>query len=238
MLSTELAGGDELRLVSAEEVANLRAYSPWARVDTLDRESTSRIGTALSSDLIVLGSYATIGNPQHGQLRVDVRLQDCRTGEVVSEIAEIGATEDLFGIVSRIGVKLRNRLGIRRMPDSDEVLAQASFPQILKLLASTLWASTNSALTSFPCARFLERAIAAEPESCWRVMLSRTNLFMGRYEQAKTEAKQGLDWPPAFLVCSACRLRPATIRRRVTRESCEIYRVLFNLFPDSLDYGL
>ena len=72
--------------------------------------------------------YATVGKPEHGQLRIDVRLQDCRTGEVVSEIAEIGATDDLFGIVSRIGGKLRNRLGIRRAPESDELLAQASLP--------------------------------------------------------------------------------------------------------------
>lgn len=241
MLSTELAGGDELRLVSAEEVANLRAYSPWARVDTLDRESTSRIGTALSSDLIVLGSYATIGNPQHGQLRVDVRLQDCRTGEVVSEIAEIGATEDLFGIVSRIGVKLRNRLGIRRMPDSDEVLAQASLPANPEAARFYSLGLDKLRAYEFPLARgFFEQAIAAEPKSAVaHAMLSRTDLFMGRYEQAKTEAKQGLDLATGLPRVQRMQIEASYDQAKGDRgKAAEIYRVLFNLFPDSLDYGL
>ncbi|HEY1577298.1 MAG TPA: winged helix-turn-helix domain-containing protein, partial [Terracidiphilus sp.] len=165
MLSTELAGGDELRLVSAEDVANLHAYSPWAKVDTLDRATTSRIGTALGTNLIVLGSYATIGKPEHGQLRIDVRLQDCKTGEVVSEIAEIGATEDLFGIVSRIGGKLRNRLGIPQAHEADELLAQASLPGNPE--AVRFYSLGLQKLRGFDLqvARGLfEQAIAAEPK--------------------------------------------------------------------------
>src|SRR2546425_1080179 len=58
MLSTELAAGEKLRIVPGEEIANLRALSPWSQTDTLERSTTSRIGTALNSDLLVLGSYA------------------------------------------------------------------------------------------------------------------------------------------------------------------------------------
>jgi len=61
MLSTELATGEKLRLVSGEEVANLRISSPWPQTGTLGRETTARIGTALNSDVLVLGSYTAIG---------------------------------------------------------------------------------------------------------------------------------------------------------------------------------
>ena len=241
MLSTELAGGEELRLISAEDVANLRAYSPWARVDTLDRASTSRIGTALGSDLIVLGSYATIGKPEHGQLRIDVRLQDCRTGEVVGEIAEIGATEDLFGIVSRIGGKLRSRLGIRQAPESDELFIQASVPGNPE--AARFYSLGLGKLRAYelPVARgFFEQAIAAEPKfPLAHAMLSRTDLFMGRYDQAKMEAKQGLDLATGLPRVQHMQIEASYYQAMGDRgRAAEIYRVLFNLFPDSLDYGL
>src|SRR6266567_6264847 len=43
MLSTELAGGEKLRLVSGEDVSNLRTSSPWSQNDTLDQATSSRI---------------------------------------------------------------------------------------------------------------------------------------------------------------------------------------------------
>jgi len=241
MLSTELAGGDQLRLISAEDVANLHAYSPWAKVDSLDRATTSRIGTALGSDLLVLGSYATVGKPEHGQLRIDVRLQDCQTGEVVSEIAEIGASEDLFGLVSRIGGKLRNRLGIPLAHESEELLAESSLPGNPE--AARLYALGLEKLRAydFPVARgFFEQAIAAEPKfPLAHAMLSRTDLALGRYEQAKTEAKQGLDLANGLPRVQHMQIEASYYQAKGDRgKAADIYRVLFNLFPDSLDYGI
>ena len=241
MLSTELAGGDQLRLISAEDVANLHAYSPWAKVDSLDRASTSRIGTALGSDLIVLGSYATIGKPEHGQLRIDVRLQDCHTGEVVSEIAEIGATEDLFGLVYRIGGKLRNRLGIPLAHASDELLAESSLPGNPEAARFYSLGLEKLRAYDFPVARgFFEQAIAAEPKfPLAHAMLSRTDLFMGRYAQAKLEAKQGLDLATGLPRVQRMQIEASYYQASGDRgKAADIYRVLFNLFPDSLDYGL
>ncbi len=86
MLSTELASGEKLRLVSGEEVASLRISSPWSQASTLGRETTARIGSALNSDLLVLGSYTAIGEGNRAQLRLDVRLQDARSGEVLSQL--------------------------------------------------------------------------------------------------------------------------------------------------------
>jgi len=241
MLSTELASGEKLRLVSAEDVANLRAYSPWAKTDTLDQATTSRIGTALSSDLLVLGSYATIGKSEHGQLRVDVRLQDCKSGEVITEIAEIGATEDLFGIVSRIGSKLRNRLGVPHAVDSDEMMTQASLPSNPE--AARFYSLGLQKLRVFELAvarGFFEQAVAADPKfPLAHCMLSRTDMFLGHFDEAKVEAKHGLD-----LATGLPRIQRMEIEANYDQASgdrgkaAEIYRILFNLYPDSLDYGL
>lgn len=241
MLSTEMASGDKLRLAAAEDVANLRAYSPWAKTDTLDRATTSRIGTALSSDLLVLGSYATIGKPEHGQLRVDVRLQDCQSGEVIAEIAEIGATEDLFGIVSRIGRKLRNRLGVPRMADSDEMMVLASLPSNPEAARFYSMALEKLRSYDFEVARELfEQAIAAEPKfPLAHAMLSRTDLFLGHFDQAKVEAKQGLDLASGLPRVQRMEIEASYDHAIGERgKAADIYRVLFSLYPDSLDYGL
>lgn len=63
MLSTELAAGDQLRLVSGEDVAQLRMVIPWTQTGSLGQETTSRIGASLNGDLLVLGSYASVGPP-------------------------------------------------------------------------------------------------------------------------------------------------------------------------------
>jgi DNA-binding winged helix-turn-helix (wHTH) protein/tetratricopeptide (TPR) repeat protein len=241
MLSTELASGEKLRLVSSEDVANLRAYSPWAKTDTLDQATTSRIGTALSSDLLVLGSYAIIGKPEHGQLRVDVRLQDCKSGEVITEIAEIGATEDLFGIVSRIGSKLRNRLGIPHTFESDELAAQTSLPANPEAARFYSLGLQKLRVYEFDVARgFFAQAIEADPKfPLAHSMLSRTDMYLGHFDQAKVEAKHGLDLASNLPRTQRLEIEASYDQASGDRgKAAEIYRLLFNMFPDSLDYGL
>ena len=241
MLSTELASGDKLRMVSAEDVANLRAYSPWTEADTLDQATTSRIGKALSSDLLVLGSFTILGRPDHGRLRVDVRLQDCRSGEVITEIAEIGATEDLFGIVSRTGSKLRSRIGVPRTGESDELMVQASLPSNPDAARFYALGLEKLRALDFEVARGLfEQAAAAEPRfSLAHAMLSRTDLFLGHFDQAKLEAKKGLDLSSGLPRVQRMEIEASYDQAIGERgKAADIYRVLFNLFPDSLDFGL
>ena len=128
MLSTELEQGGTLRLISGEDVANLRNSSPWSQADTLDPQTTARIRTALNCDFLVLGSYATVGRPEEGQLRVDVHLQDAKTGEIVAGVVETGGVGDVFQVVSRAGQRLRDKLGAPRLEEPAEASVLASMP--------------------------------------------------------------------------------------------------------------
>src|ERR1700758_4008271 len=60
MLRTELASGEKLRMVSGEDVASLHASSPWSLTDTLNASTTARLGSALHTDVLVLGSFVRI----------------------------------------------------------------------------------------------------------------------------------------------------------------------------------
>jgi eukaryotic-like serine/threonine-protein kinase len=240
MLSTELAVDGKLRLVSGEDVANLRHSSPWPETGTLSPASAERIGTALNSDLLVLGSFTMIGTPDRGQVRLDVRLQDAKTGEILTEIAEAGPAQDLFHLVSRVGGRLRERLGLERLAEPGEANVLASMPSNPE--AARLYSLGLDKLREFDylAARGLfAQAIAAEPKfPLAHSMLSRADIFLGHDDQAKAEAKRGLDLSSGLSRVQRMEIEASYYYAIADRaKAAEIYKVLFQLFPDSLDYG-
>ncbi len=241
MLSTELAGGDKLRLISGEDVANLRITSPWSQTDTLDPGTTARIGTALNSDVLVLGSYLTIGTTDGGQLRLDVRMQDGRSGEILTEAAEVGSTQDLFHLVSRIGAKLRLRLGVEELQGSEEAGVLASLP--LDPEVARLYALGVAKLRQFDALAakdLLEQAANADPKfSLVHSMLARAWAQLGHEQERREEAKKALD-----LATDLPRAQHLLVEGEYDEslgkqeKASSAYHALFELFPDNVEYGL
>ncbi|HEY7097698.1 MAG TPA: tetratricopeptide repeat protein [Terriglobales bacterium] len=241
MLSTELAGGEKIRLVSGEEVANLRLSSPWSQTDTLVRSTAARISTALNSDVLVLGSYSTAGPTDQSQLRLDVRMQDGKTGEILTEVAEVGGRQDLFHLVSGIGTKLRARLGIQELQSTEEAGVLASLP--LDPEAARFYALGVAKLREFDALAakdLLEQAAEDDPRfSLVHSMLARAWAELGYEQKRREEAKKALDLALDL---------PSAQRMLVEGEYYEslgkpeqassVYHALFELFPDNLDYGL
>jgi DNA-binding winged helix-turn-helix (wHTH) protein/tetratricopeptide (TPR) repeat protein len=241
MLNTELATGEKLRVVSGEEVANLRISTPWSQTSTLGRETTIRIGIALNCDLLVLGSYAALGSADHSQLRFDVRLQDARTGEVLSQIAQTGNVNDLFQFASEIGARLRDRLGIPEIKNAEQAGVLASLP--LDRDGARFYALGVAKLREFDVLAakdLLEQATKADPKfSLAHLMLARAWAQLGYEQRRKDEAKKALDLSVDL---------PRTERMQVEgdyyeslpdhEKAASAYRALFALFPDNVEYGL
>ncbi len=246
MLSTELAAGEKLRLVSGEDVAHLRLTSPWSQTGTLDQETSSHIGKALNGDVLVLGSFTTItgtsvAGPSQRQLRLDVRVQEGKTGEILTEVAETGGAQELFQIVSRVGAKLRERMGVPLLEDPDVAGVIAALP--LDREAAKFYALGLSKLRQFETLAakdLLEQAIRAEPKfSLSHAMLARAWDQLGYQQKRREEAKIALDLSTDL---------PRSQRMLVEGDYYEslgnqdqatsIYRALFELFPDNVDYGL
>ena len=241
MLSTELAGGEKLRLVSGEDVAHLRQAFPWSQTGTLNQETAAHIGVALNSDLLVLGSYTILSKADRGRLRLDVRLQDAKTGEILAEIAEIGSTQDLFDLVSRAGEKLRARIGLPPLESSDQAGVLAALP--LDREAARFYALGISKLRNFDVLAakdLLQQATKADPKfSLGHAMLAQAWSELGYEQNRREEAKKALDLASDL---------PRVDRMLVEGEYYEslgdqekaasTHRALFELFPDNLEYGL
>ncbi len=89
-LTTELSAGEQLRTISAESIARMKIELSLPDEDSLGQDTLTRIGKDLGTDLVVVGSYASLGKDAGGQIRVDLRLQDTRTGEAIDALSETG----------------------------------------------------------------------------------------------------------------------------------------------------
>ena len=241
MLSTELAGGEELRLISGEDIANLRISAPWPSTGTLDRGTSARIGSALDCDVLVLGSYMLIGAGDQVQLRLDVRMQDVKSGEILAENAEVGGTQELFRLTSRIGAQLRSRLGVERLQGSEEAAVLAALP--LDQEAERFYSLGVAKLRQFDALAakdLLEQAAEADPKFAMvHAMLARAWAQLGYEEKHHEEAKKAFD-----LSADLPRAQRLVVEGEYYEslgkqdQAASVYHALFELYPDSVDYGL
>ena len=241
MLSTELAAGDRLRIVSGEDIATLRASSPWSQTDSLGRSTTSRIGAALGSDLLVLGSYAAAGKPGSRQLRLDARLQDAATGEILAEVAEVGSDQDPFRIVSRVGARMRDRLGAPALTDLEESGIQAALPSNGE--AARFHAQGLMRLRAFDAvgARdFFQQAVAVDPKyPLAHSMLAQAWGQLGYDQKSREEAKLALDLSASLPRVDRMLAEGAYYESLADPEKAiSTYRALLTMFPDSVDNGI
>ena len=241
MLSTELAAGERLRLVSGEDVANLRMTSTWPQTGTLERNTIARIRSALNSDVLVLGSYMVIGAGDKGQLRLDVRMQDCTTGEILTQVAEIGSSQDLFRLVSSIGTQLRKRLGIEQLEGAEEAGVLAALP--LDPEAARFYALGVARLRQFDALAakdLLEQAAAADPKfPLVHAMLAHAWALLGYKQKRQEEAKKALDLSTDLPRAQRMLVEGEYYESLGNHEqAASVYHALFELFPDNIEYGL
>jgi eukaryotic-like serine/threonine-protein kinase len=241
MLSTELAAGEQLRMVAAEDVARARMELPLGNVDTLSKNTLTKVRKNLGSDVVVLGSYTVMGQKSKARLRLDLRLQDAVAGETVAEVAATGTEGDLFDLVAEAGAKLRQKLGVQALTTSEALSVRASLPSNPE--AARFYSQGLARLRVFDAltARdLLEEAVAAEPSyPLSHAALASAWSSLGYDSRAKREAER------AFNLSSKLSREERLLVEGTYREETSDwpkavanYRALFALFPDNLDYGL
>src|SRR5712664_1175613 len=210
-------------------------------VDSLSRESLQRIRKNLGTDFVVVGAYATMGGKSEGQIRLDLRLQDTRSGETADAISETGTESHLLDLVSRAGEHMRQKLGVRAVTSEEAAEVAIALPS--KSEAAKLYSEGLTRLRVFDAlaARdLLRKAVATEPDfALSHAALAQAWAQLGYDENAKAEAKKAFDL--SSNLSRAERLLVEGRYREMTRDwarAIEIYRALFDFFPDNLDYGL
>jgi eukaryotic-like serine/threonine-protein kinase len=241
MLNTELAAGGGLRMVSGEDVARAKRELPMTDEDSLAKATLDRFRINAGADLVVLGSYTLLPNNGRNRIRLDVRLQDTARGETIAEEAITGEENDLFELASEAGARLRQRLGVGSIPPEISSEVRAAVPsnqEAVRLYAegqTKLWA-----LDYIHARDFLVKAVAADPKfPLAHSALADSWSHLGYSLKARAEAEQALTLSQHLP--EEQRLLIEGQYRFVLSEwpkAVEVYRKLFDAFPDTLDYGL
>jgi DNA-binding winged helix-turn-helix (wHTH) protein/tetratricopeptide (TPR) repeat protein len=241
MLSTELAAGGSLRLVSGEDVARAKHDLRIADADSFSQSTLADLRINPGADVVVLGSYTPLQGKDQKRIRVDIRLQDTASGETISEDAFTGAEGSLFEVASEAGARLRQRLGQRALTAEASNAALASLPSNEQALR--LYAEGRAKLSAFDylAARdLLVKAVAADPaNAAAQGALADAWSALGYTATAQEEAKRALDLssnlPREEQLLAEGRYRGLA---RDWPKAIETYRALARFFPDNLEYGL
>ena len=240
MLRTELGAGGKLRVVPGENVAQFRLSSPWSQTDSLSQQTASHIGKALDSDLLVLGSFAALGEPRDGSVRIDFRLQDARTGDILYEGAETGSENQFFGLVAKVGVELRERLGLPMISESEEANVVSSLPSDPD--ANRFYSLGLAKLRNYDDAAakdlFLQAENLAPRFPLVHLMLFRTLGALGYDQKAKDEIKIAYGLSAGLPETDKLQVEGAYFSSlRDLDRATAAYRSLYTLYPDSVDYA-
>jgi DNA-binding winged helix-turn-helix (wHTH) protein/tetratricopeptide (TPR) repeat protein len=241
MVSTEMAAGEKLRVISGEDIAHSKLDLPLADTDSLSRYTLARLHKNLGSDLVVLGSYTVLGEKSDGRIRLDLRLQDTVAGETVADLALVGSEADLFDLVSQAGSRLREKLGVEAVSPVEAVSVRASLPSNRE--AARLYSEGLARLRVFDALEardLLQRAVAADLKyPLAHSALAEAWFRLGYEKKAQREARQGYE-----LAANLSREDRLVVEGRCREvdhqyeKAIDAYRALFTLFPDNIDYGL
>ncbi|HET8645173.1 MAG TPA: tetratricopeptide repeat protein, partial [Vicinamibacteria bacterium] len=218
-------------------MARLKAELALGDSDALARDTLARVRTLLGSDYLVVGSFTAMA----GQIRLDLRLQDASAGETVAAFTETGPEADLFQLVSRTGARLRDKLGLGGLKPEQTAAARASLPSNPD--AARLYAEGLARLRLFDAQGARDRfqqALARDPaHALTHAALAQALGELGYDARAQESARRAFELSEALgreekLLVEA-RFRETT---KEWGQAVEIYRSLYNFFPDNLEYGL
>lgn len=238
MLSTELSAGSQARVISGEEIARL---GDTLSLQELSAESLRRLHELLGSNLAVTGSYLALGDAGASRIRIDLRVLKVPEGETVASLAEVGREEDLFELVSRLGLRLRRGLHWEELSPAEARAVQALQPA--NPTAARYYAEGLSRLRAFDSrgARdLLRQAAAADPGSAMiRSALSLAWMGLGSDAEARAAAEEAVQLaatlPKEERLAIEARFNEA---KKDWRKASEIYRSLWTFYPDRPEYGL
>ena len=162
MLTTDLAVGDQLRIVPSAEVDGMKREMGIGDADSLQPEILKRIRKRLGADYVVTGTYIAEG----AQVRVDLRVQDTATGDNIASLAANGndGVSGLAQLASDANANIRPKLGVPAVSQEEISGIRATLPDEPAAAHYYQGLEKLRAFDALSARGLLEKAVAAEPD--------------------------------------------------------------------------
>ncbi len=240
MLATELAAGEQLRVVPGETVARALADLGLPRADALAASTLDRLGRTVATDWVLAGAFTALGADGDGDLRLDLRLQRI-DGTQDRALSVRGSVGGLFDLVAAAGRELRAAVGVGEPDARQAASARAELPgtgTAVRLYAEGL--ARLRAGEALAARERFEAALVEDPEAAlaWSALASawgELGYAEREREAARTafEKSGGLSRAEALAVEARYRLSAGEWEPAV-----ENLRALWRLWPDDPEQGL
>lgn len=239
MLSTELSAGNQLRLVSGEDVIRTKRDLSLQQESSLGMQTLARFRQMSGADYVVVGAFTLIPHATARRIRLEVRLQDTRSGDTIIENSFERTDDELFELAYQAGAQLRQELGLpQRLAVAQNVPDLPANPAAIRWYVEgrgKLWGFDFMAAHDL-----LVKAVKADPGyPMAHAALSQAWSHLGYEANARREAKRALDESQRLPREEALVIEGRywmAMNNLAQAES--VYRELFRIFPDQLDYGL
>ena len=239
MLTTELAGGGQVRAVPADQVTRASRDLGGDATGAPRPDTMERLRDTLNTDYLVVGSFATSPGGASRALRMDVRVLP-RSGDAVSA-SGVGEETGLFSMIAETGGALRSRLGLQDNTPDAAKSARAAFPQgveALRLYSEGI--ARLRLLDAVQAQTLFARAAALEPGNPMiQTALSSAWTALGYDGRAKDAAQKAFDASSALT--REDRLNVEGHLYEVQHDwpkAVDVYRTLWGFFSDNIEYGL
>jgi eukaryotic-like serine/threonine-protein kinase len=244
MLSTELGADGRLRALPGETIARATTELHLATQSGLAPETLAAVRKNLAADYVVTGAYAVVysgHDPSSHQLRLDICVQDTKSGETIATFANAANVPQLFSVAATTGTQMIQSLRLPGISPGTEELARAALPSdptatrlymqgLQKLRQQDLLTARDT----------LVKAVQADPSfPLAHLALADAWQNLGYLQNEKLEASKAFD-----LSSHLSRELQLYVRARylhTTRDwdqTIKTYHTLMNLYPDNIEYGL
>jgi serine/threonine protein kinase len=239
MLSTELAQGEKLLVISGEEVARSKRELSLDFADSFSNQTLSKVRKNLPADYLVLGAYYV--PPSQNQIRLDLNVQKTGDGKIAARFTETRNELDLLGLVLAAGSSLRRSLGI--VPLNQEQINSArstlsSNPDAIRSYSEGI--SRLRELDRRGARDFFLMAVKADPKfSLAYSGLSQSWFELGFMKNARDAAKTALDLSDSLSREEKLLVEGGYHQANYDSEAAiRCYQSLVTFFPDNLEYGV
>ena len=234
----ELAAPGRLRLIPADSVARMKRELSLPYAESHSPGRLAGVGRNLGTDLVVTGSYLLA---EGEKLRVQLLVQDVRTGETVAWARETGDPEELIELATAAARGVQGTLGGDAGGGGPEAAFAANFSANKESLRLYSQAMTRLRLGDAPAALpLLDRTVALDGRNPFaHDALAAAYARLGFDGRAAEAAQQALALSAGLP--REIRLGIEGRSREVRGEwepAVQIYSALWRLHPDDLEAGL
>lgn len=246
MLTTELGGGGQLRIVPPDVVTRAeRDVNADVAVSTepsgrarASNDSARELREATGADYLVTGSFL-VGPAPERTIRLDLRVASEIGFDVA--IAQTGSEADLLALVANTGRVLRQRLGLSEESPETTRSVRAALP--VSVEATRLYAEGVTKLRELDgvaAKDLLEKAVALEPVSpLIQGAVASAWTALGYDARAADAARRAFDASSGLAredrLAVEGRLYEA---QKDWAKAIDVYRTLWRFFSDNAEYGL